>query len=58
MQINITNSEAQALAELIDREVRMNGAQAAATFGNIMREMITAAQTEKESDNGENHSHD
>jgi len=51
MQIEMTPGEAQALGNLIDREVRLNGVQAAATFGNVLRQMIEQAQ--KEADNGD-----
>lgn len=54
--ITLTPGEAEALAGLMDRESRMNGAQAAATFGNVLRQMIEAAKaetpSEQEADNG------
>jgi hypothetical protein len=50
MQITITPGEAQALFNLIDREVRISGGQAAATFGNILRQMIEQAQVETASE--------
>jgi len=54
MNIQLTAGEAQALADLIDREVRMNGGQAAATYGPLLRQMIEAAQAEqKESQDGD-----
>lgn len=58
MQITLTQPEAHAVADLIDRECKLNGAQAAATFGNVIREIITAAQAEKEAENGEDHGND
>lgn len=57
MQITLTPGEAQAIADLIDRETRMNGAQAAAIYGGVMRQIIEAAQAEqqKEETNGDDH---
>lgn len=46
MQITLTPGEAQAIADLMDREVRTNGAQAAAVFGPVLRQIIEAAQAE------------
>lgn len=58
MKIELNNAEANALAELIDREVRTGGVQAAALYGPIARRMIEAAQAEQETENGEDHGHD
>lgn len=59
MQINITPGEAQALVDLMDRECRTGGVQAAALYGPVARQIIEAAQAEtQEQDNGENHGHD
>lgn len=60
MNIQLTPGEAQALFDLVDRECRVGGAQAAATFGPVVRQMIEAAQAaqkpetpvEEETDNG------
>lgn len=48
MQIQVTAGEAQAVADLIDRECRLHGAQAAAIYGGVMRQMIEAAKAEQE----------
>ena len=54
--ISLTDGEAQSIADLMDRECRMNGLQSAATYGPIARKIVEAAQaareTEKEADNG------
>lgn len=44
MTITMTPDEAQAIANLLDRECRLNGAQAAAIYGNVLRQMIEQAQ--------------
>jgi hypothetical protein len=49
MQIDLTPGEAQALADLMDREVRLHGIQAAALYGGVLRQMIEKA---KEEDDG------
>lgn len=46
MRIELTPDEAQSVANLMDREVRLNGAQAAAIYGNVLRQMIEQAQKE------------
>lgn len=56
MNITLTQGEANAIAELIDREVRTGGVQAAALYGPIARQMIEQAQ--QEHDNGDDHSDD
>ena len=44
--IELTPGEAQALADLMDREVRIHGIQAAALYGNVLRQMIEKAKTD------------
>lgn len=58
MNITLTQGEANAIAELIDREVRTGGVQAAALYGPIARQMIEQAQQEKEQADGDDHGDD
>lgn len=44
MKIDLTPKEAEALAQLLDREVRLNGGHAAAMFGGVLRQMIEQAK--------------
>jgi hypothetical protein len=55
VKINLTTGEAQALCDLMDEKTRLGGLQAAALYGPIARQIIDAAQAEKqaqEADNG------
>lgn len=58
MKLELTQGEANAIAELIDREVRTGGVQAAALYGPIARQMIEQAQQKQEQANGDDHGDD
>lgn len=53
MKIELTHGEANAIADLIDREVRLQGATGAALYGNIMRQMIEQAKAQNGPADGE-----
>lgn len=48
MQIELTNQQAQYLANLLDAEVKRNGIQAAVMAGQVFQAIAAAANAEKE----------
>ena len=54
ISLTLTDAQAQAIYDLIDREIRMNGAQSAMVFGPITTELVKAVQEAKKASEEEN----